>query len=58
MLSVEEAASFLGVDATSIEALTASGSVHLSRDEYGLLLICVLTLWQSRDKVNGSDFNG
>ena len=47
MLTVDESATFLASDVTSIYRLIYSGAVHFTRDSSNGLLICVQTLWSS-----------
>jgi hypothetical protein len=48
MLTLDEAATFLGIDALSIYSLIYSGAVHCTGTESNGLMICVHTLWTSR----------
>lgn len=48
MLTLEEAASFLGENQHSIQRLTHSGTVHFAHHPVGELLICVHTLWAAQ----------
>ena len=45
MLTVDEAASFIGTDPLSIYRLINSGSIHFTRGESSGMMICVHTLW-------------
>jgi hypothetical protein len=48
MLTLDEAASFLGTNESSIYSLIYSGAVHSTKHESDGLMVCVHTLWTTR----------
>ena len=47
MLTIDEAATFIGTDPLSIYRLIYSGAVHFTGVESNVMMICVHTLWTS-----------